>query len=177
MPRRISRLSRKPSVTSMPTLAPLPSSMVLVAIVEPCTNSAQPSIRAVRLRPSAFAAASTTASTPCAGLDGTDGSLNTQMRPCASARTMSVNVPPMSTPMRHEGLGAKVSASRAAIVSSSQVQVVLNAEICLLHLRVLQQGRGRVLERDAPRLEHVAAIGQLERQIDALLDQQDRQPF
>ena len=71
----------EPARSGTPTFAPLPSSSVLVAMVEPCTNSvvAAAAVRARRAtepeRPRSSAS-----NTPCAGSDGTRGNLETRRR-------------------------------------------------------------------------------------------------
>src|SRR5688572_18634427 len=112
MPRRISSESRKPAEVSRPTLAPFFSRMVLVATVEPCTNRAQSPSRAETGRSSCWAARRSTPRTPSLGSAGTAGDLKMRTAPAASRSTMSVKVPPTSTPMRQgatrEGRGAVI---------------------------------------------------------------------
>ena len=101
-PRRASRKSRKPRVTSIPTRAPLPSSTVLVATVEPCRNSVQSRQQAldVRLEPLGRRAPARRGPRGSESA-GTEGVLKTWNRSPASTSTMSVKVPPTSTAMRH----------------------------------------------------------------------------
>ena len=99
-PRLISRTSRKPSVVSRPTLAPLPSIMRLVATVEPCTKSAHLPSTSRTLHPSSRASRSSEATTPRLGSSGTDSTLTTTPAPALSVSTRSVNVPPTSIPRR-----------------------------------------------------------------------------
>src|SRR5262249_48966313 len=83
--------SRKPTVATNATLAPLRSSTALVATVEPCPRS---SICA-RSMPEAVSAANA----PMSGLRGVLGTLVTTTLPPSTA-TRSVKVPPTSTPTR-----------------------------------------------------------------------------
>src|SRR5438876_11573480 len=82
--------SRKPSVVTKAVLAPLRSSSALVATVDPCTTSARRPPLA-RSMPSKITAA---------GAAGFDRSLKLSSLPPSCRTTKSVNVPPVSTPMR-----------------------------------------------------------------------------
>src|SRR5882672_10818746 len=75
--------------------APLRSSTVLIATVEPCSTSD-------RLALSTFARSMVLA-TPCVGSAGTVEALDVTMRPSMQP-TRSVKVPPISTPTRFIGL-------------------------------------------------------------------------
>ena len=108
IPRRISSVSRNPSVPISPTTAPVPSSMVLVATVEPWTNSEQPVSTSPSGMPRSTATRASAACTPRLGSAGTEGTFATHVAPRASARTRSVKVPPTSTPIRHGAVGRPV---------------------------------------------------------------------
>ncbi|HAN08023.1 MAG TPA: hypothetical protein DCP89_05935 [Acidimicrobiaceae bacterium] len=98
-------VSLKPSVVIKPTTAPLPSNIVLVATVEPWTNSAHSSRMSETVNPKSAAICSTARITPWLGSEGEDGTFATQVDPSESAKTKSVNVPPTSTPIRHGANG------------------------------------------------------------------------
>src|SRR6478752_3770308 len=93
---------RKPRVVTSAALAPLPSRIMLVATVVPCSTrgsdgAALPASSSARRMPVRKA---------CEGSLGTLGVLARQMRPLeASCRAMSVKVPPMSTAMAREESG------------------------------------------------------------------------
>src|SRR5688572_18858969 len=63
-------------------------------------NSAVPARNSDTVRSTDCAAHSSAARTPAPGSAGTDGTLKTLMEPTGDTATRSVNVPPMSTPMR-----------------------------------------------------------------------------
>ena len=104
------RTWRKPAVVTKAVLAPLPSRIMFVATVVPC--STRPSIGAWRQ------ASSNARSTPVRkawlGSAGTLGVLARQIWPfLASCRAMSVKVPPMSTATASEGSGKAVDVNVA----------------------------------------------------------------
>ena len=93
----ISRVSRNPAVEIRPTRPPLRSTTAFVAVVVPCTNWPT-SERATP--PSA-----STSRTPSVRSAGVVNDLDIDSSPVVlSKATRSVNVPPMSTPIR-SGLG------------------------------------------------------------------------
>src|SRR5215216_2197353 len=106
MPRLISMLSRKPRVTSIPTRLPRRSRTMFVATVEPCMKWLQLPRSSAEDSESCSAAVSSAARTPSLRSLGVDGTLLTQSAPFRSTRTMSVNVPPTSTPIRHGAVNA-----------------------------------------------------------------------
>ena len=112
-------MSRKPCVAMRPTVAPLASSMVLVAMVEPCTNKAQGSRSSRTDRPRSVPSRSSAAITPRLGSIGTEGTLATHVAPWASASTRSVNVPPTSTPIRQGGVGRRDPMGRDNVTLAS----------------------------------------------------------
>src|SRR5262245_32376936 len=101
--RPTSSTSSNPAVVTSVTRAPLRSSSVFVATVEPWRT------RVSRPAP-ARASASSTAS---AGARGVDGSLNATRAPSRHATT-SVNVPPVSTPTATAGGGPAGGAGAGA---------------------------------------------------------------
>src|SRR5215469_13254956 len=103
-------MSRKPAVVISAVLAPLLSSTVLIAMVEPCSSS---SMAATSQPASASAVAA-----PSVGSAGTVEVFDTTMRP-SSMPTRSVKVPPMSMPTmltselhRHELVRVEVLCGR-----------------------------------------------------------------
>src|SRR3972149_1542015 len=86
-------MSRKPSVINSAVFAPLLSIMVLMAMVEPCRNSAASATRAV--------AFSTACDMPSTRWLGVDGALPSSICPVFSSNAAtSVNVPPVSAASR-----------------------------------------------------------------------------
>ena len=89
--------SRKPCVTSRASLAPLRSISVLTAIVVPWTK--YPMLAGSM--PCSAASACSPSSSPRTGSAGTVGDLKPATLPVlVSVMVKSVNVPPMSAPMR-----------------------------------------------------------------------------
>src|SRR5260370_14889410 len=87
---------RKPCVVTKAALAPLPSRIMLVATVVPCSTRLSDGAA----RPASSSASRMPVRKACEGSLGTLGVLARQMRPLeASCRAMSVKVPPISTPM------------------------------------------------------------------------------
>ena len=93
--RPISRVSRNPSVVTIPSRPPFRSSTALVATVVPCASW----VRDPGATPSA-ARRSTAASAASPGFAGVLGTLNTMGARPSRTHTTSVNVPPTSTPIR-----------------------------------------------------------------------------
>src|SRR5712671_1918152 len=91
LPRPIAYTSRKPLVVMSAVRAPLRSSTVLIATVEPCSTSD-------KFAASTFAR-SIVSATPCVGSAGTVDALDVTIRPSMQP-TRSVKVPPISTPTR-----------------------------------------------------------------------------
>ncbi len=95
--RAISRICRKPAVTIRPSESISPCSSALVATVVPWARPATSSVVA----PAAARISLTPRNKPIAGLAGVLATLVTCIAPdCVSTDTMSVNVPPVSMPMR-----------------------------------------------------------------------------
>src|SRR6185437_6258731 len=85
---------RKPAVVTSAALAPLPSRIMLVATVVPCSTRASDGAAL----PASSSASRMPVRKACDGSLGTLGVLARQMRPEeASCRAMSVKVPPIST--------------------------------------------------------------------------------
>src|SRR5882672_6095668 len=91
LPRPIAYTSRKPLVVMSAVRAPLRSSTVLIATVEPCSTSDKSAA-------STFAR-SIVSATPCVGSAGTVEALDVTIRPSMQP-TRSVKVPPISMPTR-----------------------------------------------------------------------------
>src|SRR5258705_13319814 len=91
LPRPIAYTSRKPLVVMSAVRAPLRSSTVLIATVEPCSTSDKSAA-------STFAS-SIVSATPCVGSAGTVEALDVTIRPSMQP-TRSVKVPPISMPTR-----------------------------------------------------------------------------
>ena len=91
-------MSLNPAVASMPVTAPVRSITALVTSVVPCTTS----LISAMATPSRFSSASMPSVTASEGSCGVVSRLCTDIfAPRASNRAKSVNVPPMSTPMRY----------------------------------------------------------------------------
>src|SRR3990172_5365611 len=99
-PRRISSSSRKPSVVSIPTLAPRSVSRALVAKVVPWMINSSSPINSLKIFRSALAAFSRESMRPVLGSSGVVGALNWLSRPCLSRTRQSVKVPPTSIATR-----------------------------------------------------------------------------
>src|SRR6185295_7167714 len=98
--RPIASTWRKPAVVTRAVRAPLPSRIMLVATVVPC--STRPSVGAAR--PASSRASRTPARKAWLGSAGTLGVLARQIWPLlASYRAMSVKVPPISTATASDG--------------------------------------------------------------------------
>src|SRR6185503_8440519 len=96
---------RKPAVVTSAAFAPLPSRIMLVATVVPCSTRASEGASL----PASSSANRMPVRKACDGSLGTDGVLARQIRPEeASCRAMSVKVPPISTAMASEELGEGV---------------------------------------------------------------------
>ncbi len=94
--RPISSTSRKPRVVIRPAGPPVPCRMALEPTVVPCSTprtSAGASL-------ASSSAAAIPSSTAVSGLCGVEGSLRVEIRPVSVISTTSVNVPPISTPIR-----------------------------------------------------------------------------
>ena len=94
--RPISSTSRKPLVVSSPTRPPRFCSRVLEPTVVPCSTS----VMSPGAMPASSRSAATPARTACSGWSGVDETFFAKRRPSSATRTRSVNVPPISTPMR-----------------------------------------------------------------------------
>ena len=92
--RPISSTSRKPRVVMSPVTAPIFWRMVLDATVVPWTIS----VTSCGSTPAARSSAARPVTTARPGSSGVDETLLTRRVPSGSRRTMSVKVPPMSTP-------------------------------------------------------------------------------
>src|SRR5437660_4030783 len=96
---------RKPWVVTRAALAPLPSRIMLVATVVPCSTR----LSAGAARPASSSASWMPVRKACDGSLGTDGVLARQIRPLeASCRAISVKVPPISTATASADLGEGV---------------------------------------------------------------------
>ena len=109
--RPISRVSRNPSVVTIPSRPPLRSSTALVATVVPCASWAT----APGSTPCSAARRRTAAMAASPGSAGVLGTLNTTGGRPSRTHTTSVNVPPTSTPTRYRApeSGMTVGDSRA----------------------------------------------------------------
>src|SRR5436190_4124913 len=96
---------RNPAVVTSAALAPLPSRIMLVATVVPCSTRASEGAAL----PASSSARRMPVRKACDGSLGTDGVLARQIRPLeASCRAMSVKVPPISTAMASVESGKRV---------------------------------------------------------------------
>src|SRR5579883_478503 len=96
---------RKPAVVTRAAFAPLPSRIMLVATVVPCSTRA----RAGAALPASSSASRMPVRKACDGSLGTLGVLARQIRPLArSCSAISVKVPPISTAMAREESGEGV---------------------------------------------------------------------
>ena len=93
-------MSRKPSVQTSPTVGPLRWISMFVATVVPCTNSDVSSSRAATRVSSCPASTSSPASMARTGSSAVVSSFHSSTRPSSATIVKSVNVPPMSMPMR-----------------------------------------------------------------------------
>src|SRR4029079_14248887 len=96
---------RKPAVVTSAAFAPLPSRIMLVATVVPCSTR----FSAGAARPASSSASRMPVRKACEGSLGTDGVLARQIPPlAASCRAMSVKVPPISTATASDESGERV---------------------------------------------------------------------
>src|SRR6185369_14511070 len=96
---------RNPAVVTSAALAPLPSRIMLVATVVPCSTRASEGAAL----PASSSARRMPVRKACEGSLGTDGVLARQIRPLeASCKAMSVKVPPISTATARENSGEGV---------------------------------------------------------------------
>src|ERR687898_3127201 len=70
-----------------------------------------------------------------------------------------------------DSIGRRARSSAAPITRRSEL-----TQVCLAHQRVRQEVLGRVRQDDLARLDHVAPIGDRERHVRVLLDDEDRLP-
>ncbi len=102
-PRMIKKLSPWPCVATSATSAPLRSTTRLVPIVAPWLKRSVLASSAPSVRPFWAASSSRPLITPSAGVVAwVDSTLDVVMWPSSRTATQSVNVPPMSTPMKYE---------------------------------------------------------------------------
>src|SRR5215470_2585411 len=135
-------MCRNPSVTIRPSESITPCSSALVATVVPCERVATSALAAAawpRISRTPFAR-------PIAGFAGVLATLVTSMRPVRpSTATMSVNVPPVSMPMRSIACGTAAMA-RARPESSRPVVAGLRGEEPRPPAARLRRGGERKLE-------------------------------
>lgn len=99
--RRISRMSRKPSVVIRAVRAMFPVTRALVAAVVPWTMRSISPMKASRLSEKAAAASPRAPRTPAEKSSGVEGDLNSRSPPASSMTTQSVKVPPVSMQTRN----------------------------------------------------------------------------
>ena len=105
-----------PRVVMSPVRAPVRVIIAFVACVVPWTNSSVCPSSSCRERPRPSALSRTASRTPSCSEPGVVSDLDTERPPSSSATTQSVNVPPMSTPMRY--LTLELSSSESVAVAS-----------------------------------------------------------
>src|SRR5215468_2598461 len=138
--------SRKPSVVSRPTVAPVRSITVLVTSVVPCTMLCT----SAALRPASFRIRSTPLTIASLGSSGVVSSLPvcTILR-SASCSTRSVKVPPTSTPTRT--VRSVIASLHAVILARRGGRDVAVAHVAPDRLRV---ARFRIAEAAAAGINH-----------------------
>jgi hypothetical protein len=68
------------------------------------------------------------------------------------------------------------TAKKLARAKASCAFATLNAQICIAYARIIQQLASQTAHHDTARFDHITAVGNRERRIGILLDQQNRQP-
>ena len=103
LPRAIGTVASKPAVVMRPMRAPPPVSNALIPTVVACARRSAPWSAVSSVRSMVRAAFSMELQMPTPRSSRVDNALPTPTRPVASMMTQSVNVPPVSTPMRYMG--------------------------------------------------------------------------
>ena len=101
LPLAMGTVASKPAVVSSPTRAPVPVSKALIPVVVACAMSSASAMAAGPEMPRVDAARSIESRMPWLRSCFVDSALPTPTRPPGARITVSVKVPPVSTPMRY----------------------------------------------------------------------------